>query len=651
MPISGLLQGLEHGFASEVATARAQQRAREDADFQKQLNLLDLVRNQPNFDKELYGKVLADTLKLYKGQGAVRPPAAGMAGFFGKTQTGPYASDLLKGIQDGSIPAFSTPEDTEKARSPLGPQTVEDLKAASTPTAPKPGEGFQAGAGVPSPPPPQVPPPPPAPAQVSGQGTPTAPPAPSPLAGGPPVGAPPPPGPQGPVPQPPGTASMLGAGVGLSDQVGAAGPLVTPPTGVSGAIAAPPPTGLGPIDFSMGRKPGSSLFRTDEQQALHEQGIRSNVERAALLSQAKNEYDSLVSVGVDPEKAKLAVARKMTGFTGGIATHQGGVYVTPDGRVIRALLQSDQYGGFRETDPQTGNPLEPGVRPFIPGTDQVSIDKEGVARIISKATGRVSEPLAGGTPIGKPQIPPPGGPIVVTSGPDGQPNINRLSRTGTELTPVTSFGGQQATKWVMQKPYSSSAQAILEPAQVVHDTAEEALSAINQLVDRGVDPKSVLGQEAMKKIYTMGWIPSGIVDPKTGELEAHLFQMVGANEANSLKTVMGGRPNQRLIDILQMHTAQAGDDLDLLKEKLTGLIWLSNRVHQAVDKGEALYRPQPWDVGKGRIPPPPPGGPPAPKQVMSSDVQEYAKEHGMTEDKAREIWINSGYTIVKPKGK
>lgn len=636
MPIQGLLHGLEIGLAEETAKARQDARAREDDEFQRQLKMLDAVRQTPGFDPELYKQVLGDTLKLSKGMGAKRKPVPGLAGFFGQTETGPYASELLKNIQSGAVPIFNDPASTKKATANLSNEdlrgVVQDGKLPQAPDQ-----------GVPPPPPVQsapagAPPAPQGPQSAGGsQG-------PAPTSGGAP-GAPQPPA--GPVPHPAGSADMLGAAVDLSKQVSASGPMAVPP---------PPPSS------DSQRPPGSSLFRSGQQQAEHDAtaqaagaGIKQQSDLNLMANKARTVYEQAIKFGASPEEAKRAALKEISGYTGGMATHQGQLYVVPDPsggnpRLVKSLLQTDQYGGYKEIDPQTQSEIPPDARPYIAGQDVVETDAKGVTRIVNKPTGTVrgTQAVGGGQAqppgvvAGKPQIPP--APQLISGTlPSGAPGTFALPRAGANApnptaTAVQGAGSAPLEKFVKPEPYSANAAQVVQSTLVVQNLAQEALKTVQDLRAKGFNPTNPIPQEIAFKIYQMGW-------PNADADEDKLNQLLGAAGLNGMKAYMGGRPNQKLMDIIKVHLPEPGDSLELTERKIGELMKITNTVKEAVDVAEGLRRKFPWQTtsGTGSTVPPPPSA--APKTVTPALLNQYAKEHNITVQAATAAFKKAGISV------
>lgn len=651
MPIPGFLAGLEEGLATEIAQQRQAQRAREDKEFTQNLTLLDQLRQDPRTTPEMYQKVLQDTLQTQKGLASQRKPKKGIAGLMGQTDTTPYHSQILDQLASGDIPLFQDKQAFDVARS----GTKEDLHNAVV-------SGLQGGAqgapgpqsgpagSVPPPPTPQPPQQPPAQAGGGGpvssqvnsatppmsgapapQGEPSAP-------GGAPGGAPA--TPPGPIPSPPGTGDMLSAATGLSTQVQQTGPVL--PQQRQGPVNLPQPPSAADI-LARHRQNPSAFFNTDELAQLQASASTQNIPY-----QAKAEYESLVAAGVDPHMASLAVTRKLTGFTGGITSQEGPQYVDEsDGSLLKSVIQKDNYGNFVETDPRSGLPIDRSkMQLYVPSDYQAFTDKGGNVRFVRKsgaittggpgapsapgAPGAPGQRVAGGGPapgttvgpnlgpIGKPQIPPPAfSGNATVFGDQGQPQLMGIPRSGGPLVPLQVPNnasvpppprpGQQPThpaeKFQMARPLSAQAETSLTSVNVVKQAGDRALQLIDQLKGQGYSDSQPISQEIYFRIYQMGW-------PNSNELEDQLQQLLGVDQVNGLKNYMGGRPNQRLMEIVQAHLPEPGDSLELSRRKLVELKEVTDMVEKAIVQAGSQYRQQPFPVPGGAGGPSVPNAPP-----------------------------------------
>jgi len=611
MPIPGLLSGLEEGLAGEVAKQRTEQRAREDREFTQNLQILQQLRDDPRTTPEMYQRVLQDTLKVHAGMGAQRKPKSGIKGFLGQTETGPYHSEILDQLASGSIPVFQDQAAFDQART----GTSQDLRThLAQSVSGQPGASQGAPAPAVAPPPMTAPPDgsiPPLGDQTSYVSAFHAKNPDTPISGqansATPAVAP---APQGPVPSPPGTGHMASAASGVASSLQANGPVLPTPPNAAQIMAQ--------------SKGSPSAFFNPDQMAQ----MKASADTQSIPYQAKADFDALVAAGMDPHMATLAVARKLTGFQGGMSSGEGPWYVGPDQKAFKSILQKDNYGNFQHVHPQTGQVLGPEYNQVDPSANQIVVDRNGVARVVSKVGGNASAPISdttGNTDLAKPYTPPPAFSGTATIlGDNNQPVPVGIPRQGGPVVPLTVRPGSTsqgvppppapgqrpnaanatavpATKYEPQKPIGEGAANTLTSVGVVEATAKRALDVINQLEQQGTDMSSPIGQTIDKWFYSHGWKPS--------DLEAQLFQNVGANEANALKTVMGGRPNMKLIDILQMHTAQPGDSLELLKEKLTGLLRISDDMKKSVTAADSTYRARPYQggttPGQSVAPPPP----------------------------------------------
>ena len=329
MPIPGLMHGLTLGLASEVATARKQAREQEDAEFNKQLKLLDLLREDPRTTPELYQRVLDDTLKLHKGQSSTRKPSKGAAGFMGQTETGPYASEVLKSISSGELPVFSDPRMFEEARKGTVEDTLKHVKtqspfAASAPTPPPPGPISSQ-----------------APAATAPQG----------------LSAPP----QGPLPQPPGTAPMLQAATGLAGQVAQSGPMV--PSFEDNVTVTPPPA----------QRPQSAFFSPFQMAEM--EGNAAGVKAGAISdAQKASLIKTLRDAGASDEEIKQVIMEQISGRRQGTPDRTPGLYMIPGNpNPVEGFVVEDRtaLGGFRVLNAQ-GVPMPPNAVPYKQENDPTS---------------------------------------------------------------------------------------------------------------------------------------------------------------------------------------------------------------------------------------------------------------------------------------
>lgn len=609
MPIPGLLAGLEEGLATEVAKQRQDQRTREDREFTQNLQLLDQLRQDPRTTPEMYQRVMQATLQQQKGLGSQRKPKKGMAGFMGQTDTAPYHSDILDQLASGQIPLFQDKAAFDAART----GTSDDLRQHLASGVAGQGSAGAAQPGSPGVPPPPTPQPPSAGANapISGQTNTATPPAgpPNAAAGAAGAGAQAPAPPPGPIPSLAGTGHMTQAAAGLADNLQAGGPVIPAPPSVT--------------DIYASHKANPSAFFNPQEMSQ----IQAGASASQLPYQAQSEFGALAPL-IGKDRAGLAVARKLTGFTGGVTSHPGQMYIAPDGHLVKSILQSDQYGGFQEVNAQTGEIIGPEMKVFQPSEFQLVTDKNGNIRAVSKAAATVGAnatnavgPSLGA--IGKPQIPPPVfGSTQTVFGPNGEPQIVGVPREGGPAVPITVGAGRvpappkpgqaptapprEAVKFQASKPLSAAAETSLQSINVVKQTGQAALNIIDELTKQGYSTGQPISQEIAFKIYQMGW-------PNSNELEDQLQQLLGVNQVNGLKNYMGGRPNQRLIQIIQAHLPEPGDSLELSRRKLVELNQITDMIEQAITQAGSVYRKFPWETGAGtgggqqpRVAPPPP---------------------------------------------
>jgi hypothetical protein len=333
--------------------------------------------------------------------------------------------------------------------------------------------------------------------------------------------------------------------------------------------------------------------------------IGASAAGAKIPIEIKAKYDGMIAAGADPKMAALAIMKSETGFSGGtISTRPGQMYVAQDGTLVKALLQSDQFGGVQEIDPRTMQPIAQDLVPFVPGDFRLETDKDGVVRAIRVSQVSSGQPpsVSNLGPIGKPQIPPPGGPIVTTFGPNGEPSLGRADRTGTDIKPMNVVtppppGSNEAptrtpaVKFELPKPLSAQAEGALQSTGVVEGVAKQALDLIDQLKAQGYGDKQPISQDIYTKIYQMGW-------QNSNAMEDQLIQLLGVAQVNGMKTYMGGRPNMKLMDIIQMHLPEPNESLELSRRKLTELQDIISTVKSAIYKAGSTYREFPWEQKK-----------------------------------------------------
>lgn len=385
--------------------------------------------------------------------------------------------------------------------------------------------------------------------------------------------------------------------------------------GGQGQIPAAPSTG----DILSAHRGSPSAFFNPNEVAQ----IGASAQASTIPIQARADYEALVPI-VGPELAGLAVAHKIAGFSGGtVTTRQGKVYIDNNtGEMVPSVFKADKYGGNVEIDPRTDEPLGANMKLYVAGDYQAQTDDQGHTRYIKKSAAAAGQPGAVGPDLGAIGKTAPAGPLATVTGAQNQPEVVRVGRSGTEAKPVDVVtppppgeGGpptrRPATRYEPQKPLSDSQQSTLASIGVVERTADRALAVIDQLKKRGFNMTNPIPQTLRLWLYSHGWTQD--------ELEEQLFQNVGANEANAIRNLTGGRTNMRLLDILQQHTGQPGNSLKLLQEKLQGLKKLSGDMRASIGEAAGQYRPRAYDVPGGpqrsdqtappagaNTPPPPP---------------------------------------------
>lgn len=362
------------------------------------------------------------------------------------------------------------------------------------------------------------------------------------------------------------------------------------------------------------------------------------------------EMDQAIKMGADPALARQMVMEKhglkQTQLTKPVAgSNKPYIYTGPDGKPVivngTTYLKSD---GTSETrNAVTGMPLPPDAQEYFhptgsqasPYTTHWEQDKNGVWHVSYAA----KDPNAGFDPktlstgmVG--HLPP--APTFTYDTPDpNHPGLTipvvapkvvtpGVGAPGTSLPPKAQKLGTE------EQTFVDTAQGIQGTMDRVTKSIEEAgLQHANSITDWG-------------STQAQNWIRKQGFEPE--QFQADLQQQTGYIRATLLRSLLGGRPNKYVTEIFQSHLpaefqtpAQIYNTMRLVRQEIQDRYAGISQGHG----GQALP-----SLGGQSVPPPPQA-----KLVTVDQLHQYATEHKITDDKARELFISKGYAVVKPNTK
>jgi hypothetical protein len=560
MPVGGFGLGFSGALADYMQQERARQRQQEDQQTNYQMELIKSLAARPDINDrpEIMGQAIHDLMALSQSKGGQGKLKGGMAGFMGQHEL--PMSQFLSGLASGARPIS-------------GPTMEPNVEQPSESTA-------AALTRMPA-----------APSTPVGQPTPEAP-----TGGTSILSAPiamPPMSVQGPA----SAARMVEAGRGMQ---------------MDAAMNPAPPPQMRPVPSE--RQP---YFISPEERAARAGDIKRSEaqrDRSAVLAQRKQEVSGLPGMTPhDQTRYILTGQDAATQLLKGQQSKKLGVMVSPDGtqRAFAVDTFDPNTGKHTLTSEDGMTPIPPDWEPLQPtmgkgaaGGSQYQQhlvqQPDGSYELIyglkdPTATASPAQPQAG---TAQPTIPPapkqgvitaptgvkgklpqpPQGQVVVMANPEGQAQPYRVN--GTNAKPINLPGGQAGVKPIAPEKMSAQGKQALVGINVVNQMIPGLLTDLQ---------KMGLSNNPIGQSWSLALAKRGI---SPGQAEESLLQTLGIADAYGLRGLMGGRPNQSLMDIVRIHLPQPGDSTQLSWDKLHTLQTQLEGVRKAIMDAESAKLPQ-----------------------------------------------------------
>lgn len=215
-----------------------------------------------------------------------------------------------------------------------------------------------------------------------------------------------------------------------------------------------------------------------------------------------------------------------------------------------------------------------------------------------------------------------------------QNQLGKLDRPFNPNWPVI----QSDASLFQGKKFSQAGTALMMSANVLEGLFP---GIVKELEDSGKSTdNNLIDPMSQKFLYsTLGIAPE----------DEQLLQSIGITEAYGLRGLLGGRPNQTLMDIYRSHLPQLGDTWKLAYEKMKGLVDTLPKIQKAVVDSESMTtRPR---IGEGPPPdarvlgrgPGPAAGIANPPAAPTSPVptQSFVGPTPPTNPQDKQVWVNT----------
>lgn len=162
--------------------------------------------------------------------------------------------------------------------------------------------------------------------------------------------------------------------------------------------------------------------------------------------------------------------------------------------------------------------------------------------------------------------------VVPITNPDGTQGSAIVDKKTAIGKPVQLPNGAQRGNRVTMSAAGKQAMTGLNVLDAVIPDIE---AAINQM---GAPSNNPVGQVVDLALAKRGISP--------GQLEEQLLQLLGIADAYGLRGLMGGRPNQKMMDIVRVHLPQPGDSTLIAMNKLHTLKYIIPKLRIAINNAE-----------------------------------------------------------------
>ncbi len=170
-------------------------------------------------------------------------------------------------------------------------------------------------------------------------------------------------------------------------------------------------------------------------------------------------------------------------------------------------------------------------------------------------------------------------PRIGTSPRTAVPAPSATTPTSADAKGYIGLSPNLAGKLPHYKQYSAQGRQTIQALATMEPMLTKLEAAIRSSGE--ADSNNALGENWNK------WLMEKGVDP--GQLEEQRLQLAGVADAYGLRGLLGGRTNQTLQGIFNLHLVQAGDSPKLLLDKITTLKQFFPVARQAVDTAETAH--------------------------------------------------------------
>ena len=574
LDLGSLVRGGLQGLSDYVTQQRGAQRAREDAELNTRIGILQNLLKNPSFNPAHIAQAEADIQNLLKGEASLRPPKKGASGFLGQTDL--PVSSLLSQLGSG--------------QNVFGPETVpgpSQLVQGDAIPGGLPGGG-QTLPGTPS----AGPLGPAAPNGALAQGPPMAP-------AGQPLSPPPPM-----LPSPPGTSGLVNA----TAQMAASGE-AAPAMPVAGHQLVPVPTQVPnpnpPIFFSPSGGTPESMAAMGQVPTIE----KVNTFRQ-MLSQASSPEDMMLiarALGIPPPSYTTEVFRDAEGRPHSIQIDHSGLYPMRDmgtGQMLQTLP-----AGYEQTTPSIatgGLPTQVlyngSVVPAIARRDGTLTDQQGNPLIGAFDLGRVDPRLqsltvqqrtlmnasiqqqmanraqmmslrpgqlgarifqAAGVSF-TPEEAKSLGEQLQTSGTGAAPSAGGAGGRIPAPPPMPGAGAPQTSEFVIPTKLTPEMQKMQLNMRAVQNTLNQLEPLIDQLGSSDNSIAAAALQRGRAALYNLGFEPGSAQN-------SAIQQLIGVAKVLGASAFPMSSRAQKWIDMIQTHLPEQDDNPKLLKDKIDEL--------------------------------------------------------------------------------
>jgi hypothetical protein len=370
----------------------------------------------------------------------------------------------------------------------------------------------------------------------------------------------------------------------------------------------------------------------------------------------QSEFESLTKLGLPPEQARLAVAEKY-GLKPNNAAQIKAVagstklytYTGPDGNPIKdwgTTYVNSMTGETHVRSQLTNMPFPPDAQAVQTGAgagangNHFFTDDQGRVTAVKPD---FTTQLVGD--IGKSyHAPPPQMDTYDTPDPQHPGQTIRVSVPKANERPGAATSGVPAGNGIPNPPKSQNLTAeernFVDNAQAVQGSIERINKMITDAhLEQANSLKDWTTTQAANFVRKQGFEPS--------QFQADLQQQTGYIKATLLRSLLQGRPNKVITDIFAQHLpaefqtpAMIHNTLRLIKQEIQDRY---NGI-SAGHGGQALPAlGGPANTG-GQ-----PAAAPQSKMVTMDLIHQYAVEHKINDDAARDYFITHGYAVVKQR--